>query len=193
MLVTSRDFVRPRRSSASLFTALPSSRDGTHLTDAALQVAVGLRLGLQVATPGQCSCGAQLDARVDHALSCRQGVGRHARHRLVNACIKQGLADAGIVSVLEPPGTTLVDSKRPDGATVLPYDNGLSMAWDATIIHTCAPSRVQVTAVKSGSGAAAAKIRKEAKYAPFSGRILFRPVGIETLGAFGAPAVRRNS
>ena len=69
---------------------------------------------------------------------------------------------------------TRVDGKRPDGATVLPYDNGLPMAWDATIIHTCAPSRVQVTAIKSGSGAAAAEIRKEAKFASLSGRVLFR-------------------
>ena len=99
--------------SASLFTGLPNSRDGTRLSDDAIEVAVALRLGLQVATPGQCSCGAQLDGKGDHALACRRGVGRHARHRLVNDCIKQALSEAGIVSVLEPVGIIREDGKGP--------------------------------------------------------------------------------
>ena len=44
--------------SSSLFTALPSTRDATRLSDDALTIAVGLRLGLPIASPGVCSSGA---------------------------------------------------------------------------------------------------------------------------------------
>ena len=85
---------------------------------------------------------------------------------------------------------TRCDGKRPDGATVLPFEAGMPMAWDATIIYTCASSHLHSTAAEAGSGAAAAEAHKESKYAALNGRAQFRAVGIETLGAFG-PSARR--
>ena len=82
------------------------------------------------------------------------------------------------------------DGKRPDGATVLPFEAGLPKAWDATIFHTCASSHLHSTAVEAGSGAAAAEARKDSKYAALNGRAQFRAVAIETLDAFG-PSARR--
>ena len=41
------------------------------------------------------------------------------------------------------------------------------MEWDATIIHTCASSYLHSTAVEAGTGAAAAEVHKETKYAVF--------------------------
>ena len=83
---------------------------------------------------------------------------------------------------------TRSDGKRPDGATVLPFDAGMPMAWDGTIIHTCAPSHPHSTAVEAGSGAAEA--HKDSKYAALNGRTQFRAVAIETLGSFGPSAHR---
>ena len=86
------------------------------------------------------SCGDALDSRGDHALCCRCGVGKHARHSEVNARIKRALADAGIATTLEPVGLDVANGKRPDGLTILSFTRGREMAWDATISHTCAPT-----------------------------------------------------
>ena len=127
-------------SASCLYNCIPSSRDGTRLSDSALSLAVGLRLGVPVATPGVCACGAELDPLGDHALSCNRGVGRGARHKALNEEVRSALNEAGHVCVLEPPGLTRTDGKRPDGVTVMPFERGLPMAWDVTVVHTCAPS-----------------------------------------------------
>ena len=106
----------------------------------------------------------------------------------MNELIKQSLSEAGVVSLLEPVGLLLEDGKRPDGITVMPFEDGLPKAWDATIIHTCAPSYLHKTAVSPGSGAAAAEDRKAVKYSSLAGRVRFRAVAIETVGAFGPSA-----
>ena len=49
------------------------------LTTVAIHVAVGLRLGANICEPHQCPCGAPVDARGLHGLSCRGGNGRSAR------------------------------------------------------------------------------------------------------------------
>ena len=108
--------------SAILWTGIPNSRIGTRLSDNALTIAMGLRLGLSVATPGVCRCGRVLNALGDHALSCNKGVGRSARHTEVNARIGSFLSEAGCPSVLEPAGLVRSDGKRPDGVTVLPFE-----------------------------------------------------------------------
>ena len=71
-----------------IFTGLPSSRDGTRLSDSALTCAVGLRLGADVAAASTCVSGALLDSHGDHALSYSRDAGRHARHRNKFAILK---------------------------------------------------------------------------------------------------------
>ena len=93
------------------------------------------RLGVPVATPGVCACSAELDPLGDHALSCNRGVGRGARHKTRNEKVRSALNEAGHVCVLEPPGLTRTDGKRPDSVTVMPFERGLPMAWDVTV-HT---------------------------------------------------------
>ena len=174
--------------SGLLYTGLPNSRDGTRLPDQALSIAVGLRLGLSVAAPGLCSCGSVLDAQGDHALSCNRGVGRGARHKELNDRVRMSLAEAGCVSQLEPAGLTRTDGKRPDGVTVLPFERGMPMAWDVTVIHTCAPSHLSVSVNAAGAAAAAAELKKDLKYAPIKNQAVFYPIAIETLGALGPSA-----
>ena len=175
--------------SACLYTGIPSSKDGTRLHDAALTCAVGLRLGAEVAAPALCACGAQLDVHGDHALTCRHGTGRHARHSEVNSRIQHALQSAGVAATLEPIGLNLTDGKRPDGCTILPFTRGKEMAWDATVCHTCAPTYIAAASTKARSVAETAEGHKDQKYRPLSDRVLFRAVGLETFGAFGPSAI----
>ena len=121
--------------SAVLWTGLPNTLTVTKLSDPALTVAVELRLGLPVATQGGCRCGRELDALGDHALCCNKGIGRGAWHFEVNTRISSFLSKAGCPSVREPTGLARSDGKRPDGVTVLPFERGLPLAWDATVRH----------------------------------------------------------
>ena len=59
------------------------------------------------------------------------------------------------------------------------------MAWDVTVIHTCAPSHLALSANAAG---AAAESKKDAKYAPIGDRVAFYPIAVETLGALGPSA-----
>ena len=87
-------------SASCLYDCIPSSRDGTRLSDTTLSLAVGLRLELPVATSGICACGAELDPHGDHALSCNRGVGRGARHTALNEDVRSALNEAGHVCVV---------------------------------------------------------------------------------------------
>ena len=192
------DFVAPRdvarllsastAESAALYRGFPCSRDGTRLSNAEMTIAVGLRLGLPVAASSLCVCGKQLDELGDHALSCNHGVERLRRHADVNARIRDSLGEAGFPAILEPLGLAARDSRRPDGVTIAAYERGRPMAWDATIIHTCAPSHLSATAVTAGAAAGQAEQRKSALYSDLGDQYDFRPVGIETIGAFGPQA-----
>ena len=175
-------------SASCLYDCNPSSGEGTRLSDTTLTLAVGLRLGLPVAATGTCVCGEELDAHGDHALTCKRGVGRGARHKDLNERVRSALNEAGHVSVLELSGLTRTDGKRPDGVTVMPFERGLPMAWDVTVVHTCAPSYLRASVYEAGSVAAAAEAKKETKYAPIKGLATCRAVGIETLGVFGPSA-----
>ena len=63
------------------------------------------------------------------------------------------------------------------------------MAWDATIVHTCAASHLSSSAVSQRAAAGAAETLKARKYADLADRFDFRPVGVESLGAFGPQAL----
>src|SRR6218665_265726 len=65
----------------------------------------------------------------------------------------------------EPSGLLRIDGKRPDGATLIPWSAGRYMAWDTTVVHTCAASYLSQTAISARSAAEQAAIRKTAKYA----------------------------
>jgi len=192
-LSTPRDVARlhsaSRPESAALYRGLPCSRDGTRLTDIELSAVVGLRLGLPVAAHGVCTCREPLDEFGDHALSCNSGVERLRRHDELNSRIRDLLGEAGFPAVLEPTGLAARDARRFDGVTVAAFERGRPMAWDATIIHTCAPSHLHASAVAAQAAATGAESLKAQKYRDLSDRYDFRPIGVETLGAFGPQAL----
>jgi len=61
---------------------------------------------------------------------------------------------AQIPAVKEPAGLLRSDSKCPDGATLIPWAKGKSMAWDITVLDTFAESRQRSTATEQGAAAA---------------------------------------
>ena len=128
--------------SGAWLNALPISALGLRMDDDVVRIAVGLRLGVPLCRPHQCSnCGTDIDILGTHGLSCRYSKGRHSRHAAVNDIIKRSLESAKVPCHLEPVGLYRSDGKRPDGASVVPWRGGGEiLVWDATCPDTLAPS-----------------------------------------------------
>src|SRR6218665_270915 len=60
------------------------------------------------------------------------------------------------------------------------------MAWDATVVHTCAASYLSQTAISAGSAAEQAAVHKTAKYALLPATHVFVPIAFENLGPVNA-------
>ena len=103
-----------------------------------IHIAVGLRLGAQICEPRQCPCGAPVDARKLHGLSCRGDYGRSARHTSLNDQVWRAMAKTDIPALKEPSGLLRTDCKRPDGVTVtlLLWKQGKFVTWDVTVSDT---------------------------------------------------------
>ena len=85
--------------------APPITSIGLLMSNETIPVAVGLRLGAKLCEPHQCNCGALVDARGLHGLSCRRSAGRHARYSLLNDTIWRGLNKAGINPLRNQPAS----------------------------------------------------------------------------------------
>ena len=99
--------------------AWPITACGLRLDDEAIRVAVGLRLGSNLCSPHPCPCGAMVDARGSHGLSCRRSAGRQSRHAQLNDAIQRALVRAGVPAVREPVGLMRAGDGRPDGWTLI--------------------------------------------------------------------------
>ena len=62
------------------------------------------------------------------------------------------------------------------------WSEGKYLAWDATIVHTCAASYVSTQAASIGPASVQAVNRKTTKYGGLPSAHIFQPVAIETLG-----------
>ena len=162
--------------------APPISAVGLRLSNEALRVAVGLRLGANICAPHVCRCSAQVDARGIHGLSCVRSAGRQLRHSLVNDIIHRALTRAKVPSTKEPAGLLAGSSLRPDGATLIPWTRGKCLAWDATCPDTVAQSHLATTSITAGAAALHASNQKHQKYSSLTATHFFVPVAIETLG-----------
>jgi len=167
--------------------ALPIAACGLALDNEAVRVAVGLRLGLALCTPHRCQCGDLVASEGHHGFVCRRASRRSLRHHAINAIIWRALLKADVPSTKEPAGLFRSDGKRPDGATLIPWMGGKYLAWDATVVHTCAASYIGGGSVVPASVQAAN--RKILKYQGLPTSHLFQPVAIETLGPFNPSAL----
>ena len=150
-----------------------------------MRITIALRLGALICQPHRCRCGAMVDARGLHPLSCRYSAGRLPRHAALNDVIKRALTTAGIPSNLEPPGLDRGDGRRPDGMTVFPFKLGKPLVWDATCSDTFAATNIAHTALQPAHAANAAEASKVQKYQNLTDRYLFQPIAVETTGVFG--------
>ena len=140
--------------------ALTLSTGGLRLDNEAIRVAVSLRLGTNLCEPHQCPCGKQVDVTGTHGLSCKRGAGQSIRHRQLNDIIHRALTRESTPFVLKPPGLSRTDGKRPDGLTIIPWQRGKSLTWDATVTDTVADSYLHLTSTKAGGAAENAATRK---------------------------------
>ena len=162
------------KESGAWLQALPVSSLGLRMDDNTVRVAIGLRLGSPLCRPHICHhCGAEVDGSATHGLHCRWSEGRHYRHTAFNDIVHRALSTAKIPSRLEPAGIYRSDGKRPDGITVVPWERGQLLVWDATCSDTFAPSYTTNATREAGAVAALAEERKKAKYQHFGSLTLF--------------------
>ncbi|KAL0820722.1 hypothetical protein ABMA28_006551 [Loxostege sticticalis] len=174
--------------SGAWLQALPSPHFGTLLDDVSLRVAVALRLGCDVCEPHLCICGSRVEADGHHALSCRRCEGRFPRHHALNDIIRRALVSANIPCVLEPPGLSRTDGKRPDGLTLVPWEKGRCLLWDATCVSTFAACHLGRTTLAPGAAAETAALKKHTKYSALEAVYHFVPFAVETAGSWGSEA-----
>jgi len=121
-----------------------------------------------------------------HGLSCVKSAGRHARHQELNNIICRALQTAKIPSVLEPVGLSRDDGKRVDGMSLIPWNKGQNLIWDATCSDTLAPSYVDKSSKTAGFAANKAAVNKRNKYQLITSQnYYFVAFAVETLGVWG--------
>ena len=96
--------------------------------------------------------------------------------------VHRALVRAGIPAVKEPSGLLRTDGKRPDGCTLIPWQNGKCLTWDVTAPDTLATSHLACTSNMAGAAAESAARNKNTKYAELCRSYEFVPLAVETLG-----------
>ena len=176
------------KKSGAWLDALPVSSLGNLLDNDGLRISVGLRLGANLCEEHTCKCGATVNTKGHHGLSCRFSAGRHSRHGAINGVIQRALTSAGFQAVREPNGLSRGDGKRPDGMTRTPWKLGRSLLWDVTVVDTLAQSHIGTTSATAGAAADKAEELKTSKYQALADRYIFTPIGLETFGSWGTEA-----
>ena len=177
------------RHSGDWLSALPIAACGLRLDDEAVRVAVANRLGLNTCVPHDCRCGATVDAWGSHAMVCKKAQGRITRHQAVNDIVARAFTYAGVPISKEPTGLLRNDGKRPDGLTLVPWQNGKALAWDVTVATTLADSYLMISSDLAGAAAEKAATKKTEKYSNLPSSVNFQPIAMETLGVYNATAV----
>ena len=86
-----------------------------------------------------------------------------ATQPLTISIIHRALSAAKVPSRLEPSGMYRLDSKRPDGITMVTWEQGKLLIWDATYTDTLAPSHLHSASTEAGAVAGVAEERKKCK------------------------------
>ena len=94
-----------------------------------------------------------------------------------------------IIIMKEPTGLSRSDGRRPDGLTLIPWQNGKSLTWDVTVAKTLADSYVNASANSAGAASEMAASRKSAKYADLPASYIFQPIVLETLSPMNSSAM----
>ena len=97
---------------------------GLRLSEKAIRVAIGYRLGTNICQLHTYVCGATVDARGMHGLGCRKSGPHHIRHSQLNDLIFRAVKKSQISASKEPIALSMADGKMPDGATLVPWIRG---------------------------------------------------------------------
>ncbi|XP_037034393.1 uncharacterized protein LOC119073191 [Bradysia coprophila] len=165
--------------------AFPFASLGTLLDNQSFRIAVSLRLGLPLCVPHTCICGKEVDELGLHGLCCKNSAGRWARHAIANDLLKRSLVTSKIPALLEPTGCNRSDGKKPDGLTLVPWQNGKPLVWDFTCADTLAPSYVKGNSRTAGFAARTREAYKLRLYRNLTPTYHVVPICIETLGTIG--------
>uniref|UniRef100_A0A1X7U678 Uncharacterized protein n=1 Tax=Amphimedon queenslandica TaxID=400682 RepID=A0A1X7U678_AMPQE len=109
----------------------------------------------------------------------------HSSPTFLSPSVGKALSSAGILSTLEPSGLSRSDGKRPDGMTLILWEKGKPLVWDATVPDSLAVSYRSQAIAATGTVAASAESQKMSKYTNLPLSLLFCPLAIESLGALG--------
>ena len=73
--------------------------------------------------------------------------------------------------------------------TQVPWSQGKSLIWDATVVDTLAASYIQRTSQEPAAAAVRAEELKRSKYISLCSRYVFVPLAFETFGTWGPEAL----
>ena len=129
--------------------------------------------------------------------SCKKCTGKHTRHSLLNDAVWRSFQRAQIQAQKEPAGLAVAiqgsdgasSMKRPDGASLIPWKRGRSVAWDVTVSDIFAKSYISATSVLAGSAAERSASLKIVKYSEIARNHIFVPLSCEVTGVWCAEAV----
>ena len=186
----SRLSAAPAKHSGDWLRTMPISKCGLALSNNELRISVCLRLGLPIFGSHMCTCGDLIDPLGQHCFVCKRNSGKHARHHAINQLIQRELSRCDIPSESEPSGLFAMNQLRPDGITTVPWSRGQQLIWDFTCTHSLSASNLRSTSGEIGKAAAMAEENKNRKYSPIPGHLIFTPIALETLGAYGPLATR---
>ena len=141
--------------------------------------------------PHLCSCGAQVDAYVVRSLVCKRVAGKITRHQAINDVIAAAFVAADMPVTKEPNDLLIGADKRPDGLTLLPWQEGKPLTWDITVVCSLAVS--YVSGYTPGAAAEQVASEKCEKYANLLYSYLFQPIVFKNLGTLNSSAVAPNS
>jgi len=178
------------KESGAWLNAFPFTSLGTLLDNQSFRIAVSLRLGIKVCVPHTCICGDEVDEMGLHGLSCRKVVARYARHAMGNDLLKRALITCKIPALLEPTGCNRSDGKKPDGLTLVNWQNGKPLVWDFTCADTLAKSYVKGNSRNPGFAAQKRESYKRTLYSNLETNFHFVPVCVETLGTWGEEGLK---
>jgi len=155
------------------------------LDNNAARIAVGLRLGSNLCEEHKCLCGKIVKKDGLHGLSCNKSGGWIPGHDEINKIFSHAFSSTGHPNIIQPPGISRDDGKRPDGMTLIPWSHGKAIIWDVTVRDTLAPSYVNESSKKAGAIADNAERYKHNHYRNLKENYIFTPIAFESLGSMG--------
>ena len=159
--------------------APPITAIGLRPCDQTIRVPVGFRLGCITCQLHICICGAMVDARGLHGLSCRKSGSRHTRHSQLNDLILRAVKRAQIPATKQP--ICLSNGRKKTAWSYCnPWKLGKPLAWDVTVADTYAASHLAETAESAGIAANKAAANKISKYSTLATTHHFVSISVET-------------